>query len=109
MTEGAPGDIGAVLERGAIPGLEVIRQENVAVGDIPICVRFRRANRGSGVERCAVLVIDDAVVTPHLVAALSPRDLEAIVVLNPTEAAQRFGSAGGAGAVLLYTSRGRAR
>ncbi|MEQ9399416.1 MAG: carboxypeptidase-like regulatory domain-containing protein [Longimicrobiales bacterium] len=103
LTEGAPRDIGAVLERGAIPGIELIRQENVVVGDIPICVRFRRANRVSGVERCAVLVLDDAVVTPHLVATLAPADLEAIVVLQPTEAAQRFGSAGGAGAVLLYT------
>lgn len=106
LTEGAPQDIGVILERGSLPGVELIRQENVVVGDIPICVRFRRANRLSGIERCAVLLLDDAVVTPHIVAAIPPGDLEAVVVLNPTEASQRFGSAGAAGAVLMYTRGG---
>jgi hypothetical protein len=34
-------------------------------------------------------------------------DLEAIVVLGPTEATTFYGTAGGGGAVLLWTRRGR--
>jgi len=108
-------DVGAALERQAIPGIAVTRGENLSAMEngtllaarIPFCVRLARARQFDGTQRCALVVLDQAFATSEAVDALAPDDLEAIVVLTPTEAVQRFGPVGGWGAVLLYTRRGR--
>lgn len=108
-------DIGSALERQAIPGLAISRGENLSdieggtilTTRMPFCVRLARARQFDGSQRCALVVLDQAFATAEAIDALAPEQLEAVVVLTPTEAVQRFGSAGGWGAVLVYTRKGR--
>jgi hypothetical protein len=108
-------DVGAALERGAIPGIDVTRAENISAMEgatlmqqrVPFCVRLARARRFDGSQQCALVVLDQSVASQEAVDALAPSDLEAVIVLVPNEATQRFGPLGGYGAVLLYTRRGR--
>lgn len=108
-------DVGSALERYGLAGGAVTRGENVsdmAGGGVrsqrlPLCVRLARARGFDGSQRCALLFLDQAIVVPEVIDALSPSELEAIVVLTPSEAVQRFGTLGGSGAILLYSRRGR--
>ncbi|MDP2959175.1 MAG: carboxypeptidase regulatory-like domain-containing protein [Longimicrobiales bacterium] len=108
-------DVGAALERRALPGVVVTRGENVSYMEnatilsqrLPFCVRLARSRRFDGTQQCALVVLDQSFVSQEAVDALKPDDLEAVVVLTPIEAVQLFGLMGSPGAVLLYTRRGR--
>ncbi len=98
-------DIGAVLEWQQIPGARIARTENTYGSNGPgmLCVYLMRGRTAAGRERCALTVLDGIPVQPDVAEMMDPADLEAIIVLNPTEATQRFGTAAGGGAVLLFS------
>ena len=103
----------ADIEAIQMPGLakDVIRWQNIAgvyideydaTDDAPLCVRFVRRSR-----QCAITVIDGIVVPPEQAYSLISENVEAIAILNPTDAATFYGTAGGGGAVLFWSRRGR--
>jgi len=65
-----------------------------------LCVRAVRLR-----ARCALLVFDGAIVNGDFATSIPPDLLEAVVVLTPVEATLTYGTAGGAGAVLMFTRR----
>lgn len=69
-----------------------------------LCVQFTR-----GRARCALTVLDGAVVDDEFAASIPPEMLEAVILLTPMEATLSFGTGGGGGAVLLFTRMGLAR
>ena len=99
-------DLAAVLQWQRIPGLTVRRTENIANPSAPVapCVIVARARTGGGQDRCALYVVD-GVPDPggRLFWNLAETDVEAIVVLLPTEATTLFGTGGGGGVVLVLT------
>ena len=54
-------------------------------------------------QRCALTVLDGIPVPPDVTESMDPKDLEAIIVLNPVEATLRFETVRGGGAALLFT------
>lgn len=103
----------AEIDAMQMPGLakDVIRWQNIAgvyideydaTADAPLCVRFARRSR-----QCAITVIDGIVVPPEQAFGLVSSNVEAIAILNPTDATTFYGTAGGGGAVLFWSRRGR--
>lgn len=103
----------ADIDAMQMPGLakDVIRWQNIAgvyideydaTEEAPLCVRFVRRSRA-----CAITVIDGIVVPPEQAYGLVSADVEAIAILNPTDATTFYGTAGGGGAVLFWSRRGR--
>jgi hypothetical protein len=89
---------------------EVISWQGLAGVYVPLgtmCVTQQRGRTGAGHGRCALIVLDAAIVPMRWAELIDHHDLEAIVVLDPTEATTFYGTAGGGGAVLLWTRRGR--
>jgi Carboxypeptidase regulatory-like domain len=88
------------LNAGEILQWQNLAGVTVAWGNVPptLCVQVTR-NRG----RCALTVLDGAVVDDEFAASVPPEYLEAIVVLTPMEATLSYGTDGGGGAVLLFT------
>jgi hypothetical protein len=89
---------------------DVISWQGLAGVYVPlgtICVTHQRGRTGAGSDRCALIVLDGAIIPMRWAAMIDHHDLEAIVVLGPMEATTFYGTAGGGGAVLLWTRRGR--
>jgi hypothetical protein len=63
-----------------------------------LCVRAVRLR-----ARCALTLVDGAIIDGEFAVSVPLEVLEAIVILTPVEATLSFGTAGGAGAVLLFT------
>ena len=102
------------LDAMQMPGVakDVIRWQNIGgvwvyEGPPQLCVTFRRGRTFYGNDRCALTVLDGAVIPRDLAFYLVPHDLEAIAVLTPVEATLFYGTEGGGGAVLFWTRRGR--
>ena len=75
------------------------------VGGRPfVCVRIRR-----GAANCALTVLDGQIVDSELLGMYPPEALGGILVLSPMEATLSFGTAGGDGAILLFSRAGLAR
>lgn len=98
--------LGDVLRHQNIAGLNVIEPEQ-AVGQFRLCLALRRARRGNGKSRCALVVLNGQVVSGDLLELVPPEFVETIVVLHPVQAARLYGTLGGAGAVLLFLRTGR--
>ena len=103
----------ADIDAMQMPGLakDVIRWQNIAgvfideydaTDDAPLCVRFVRRSR-----QCAITVIDGIVVPAEQAYGLVASNVEAIAILDPTDATTFYGTAGGGGAVLFWSRRGR--
>jgi len=96
-------DIGAVLEWQNISGTKIVRSQNFSAGNSAIlCVAQLRA-RTMGRDRCSLTVLNGTVIGLDAALMIDPDDLENIVILTPVQATLTFGTAGGGGAVLLYT------
>ena len=103
----------ADIEAMQMPGLakDVIRWQNIAgvyideydaTAEAPLCVRFMRRS-----TQCAITVLDGIVVPAEQAYGLIASNVEAIAILNPTDATTFYGTAGGGGAVLFWSKRGR--
>lgn len=71
-----------------------------------LCVTFQRAVTMAGANPCALTVLNGIHISKVDAQAINPYDLEAIVILKPTDAATIYGEAGGGGAVLMWTKTG---
>lgn len=101
------------LDAMETPGLlkDVLRWQNVAgltvtemdpTQRLPyLCVSLGRGTRG-----CAAVYLDGARIPLDQAFFIDPRDLEAIAVLTPMEAATFYGTDGGSGVVVMWTRRG---
>lgn len=90
-------DFGKVLQWQSIPGMQVLRGDDLTPPEYFICVRLQ-INGG-----CAVMVLDGARITLEAAYDVPAHALRAIVVLRPDESTLLYGTDGGAGAVLLFT------
>lgn len=102
-------DMGVILERTAQIGMRVIRSENLRAGseDMGLCFSLQRARTGAGFGRCAMIVLNGIPITGVAALDIDPDAVESIAVLEPPEATTFYGTDGGAGAVLVWTRRGR--
>lgn len=102
-------DLGVILERTAQIGMEVIRPQNLRAGsdDMGLCFSLQRARTGAGMGRCALIVLDGIPITGVAALDIDPNAVGSVAVLEPTEATTFYGTDGGAGAVLVWTRRGR--
>lgn len=102
-------DLGVILERTAQIGMQVIRPQNLRAGsdDMGLCFSLQRARTGAGTGRCALIVLDGIPITGVGALDIDPDAVGSMAVLEPTEATTFYGTAGGAGAVLVWTRRGR--
>lgn len=101
-------DVGAVLERTAQANMRVIRPENLTMGsdDLGLCVSLQQARTASGRGTCALVVLDGIPITGVGALDIDPEAIESIAILEPIEASTFYGTAGGSGAVLVWTRRG---
>jgi len=99
-------DIGSAIRWKGVPGAYVINGDNAPGGQPVFCVELQRG-RTSGGNRCALLVLNGAVVSQEQIALMDPDGFEAVAVLEPTEATTFYGTQGGGGAILMWTKRGR--
>jgi hypothetical protein len=90
-------DFGKVLQWQSIPGLQVLRGDDLTPPAYWICVRLQI--RGG----CAVMVLNGARITLEAAYDIPAHVLRAIVVLRPEESTLLYGTDGGSGAVLLFT------
>ena len=98
-------DVGAVLEWQQISGLQIARTENTYGSNGPpmLCAYLARGRTAMGQQRCALTVLDGVPIATDVAEMIDPDNLEAIIILNPVEATQRFGTAAGGGALLLFS------
>lgn len=88
---------GKVLQWQTIPRMRII--DGTDTGGPPrVCVMLR-LNR----DRCALNIVNGALVTLEAAAMIPPEAIEAIVVMEPHEATTLWGTDGGGGAVLIFT------
>jgi len=98
----------AEIESMNTPGLtkDIIRRQNIAgiwVEELaPFCLKFSRR-----IRKCALTVLDGMVVPAGVAYDLDTRDIEAIAVMTPIDAATFYGTQAGGGAVVIWTRRGR--
>ena len=102
-------DMGAILEKTNQAGIQVLRPENLSPGsdDIGLCVSVTRARTGGGLGRCALVVLDGIPIAGAQALAIDPESIESMALLNPIEATTYYGTLGSAGALLVWTRRGR--
>jgi len=99
-------DIGSVIRWRNVPGAYVINGDNATStsGTPRLCIQLQRGRSGAGGNRCALLVLNGMAVSPEQAALMDPDAFEAVAVLMPTEATTYWGTLGGAGAVLMWTT-----
>jgi hypothetical protein len=96
-----------VIRWQAIPGL-YLPVTNTSPSLEPLCVTTQRAGTvRSAIPPCAITLLNGVKIDPVEVNQLGPDDIEAIAVLSPVDATTLYGTDGGAGAVLIWTRRGR--
>ncbi len=102
-------DMGVILERTAQAGIRVTRPENLTMGsaDIGLCVSLYRVRTADGGGQCALIVLDGIPMSGVGALDIDPEGIESIALLEPIEATTYYGTLGGAGAVLVWTRRGR--
>jgi hypothetical protein len=102
-------DMGVILERTAQAGIRVTRPENLTMDsdNIGLCVALYRVRTADGGGRCALIVLDGVPMSGVAALDIDPDAIESIALLEPMEATTYFGTLGGAGAVLVWTRRGR--
>ncbi len=102
-------DMGTILERSTIPNTRIIRPENLTTGsdNLGLCVALTRARTGEGRGTCALVVLNGVPISGVQALEIDPETIESMAVLQPFEATTYYGTQGGAGAVLVWTRRGR--
>lgn len=96
-------DFGLVLQWQSIPAMRVVRgHDQFNPGKPDVCVMLSQAR-----DRCALTILNGALVTRETAASIPPEALEAIVVLDEYESSTLYGTDGGGGAILLFTAAGR--
>lgn len=90
-------DFGKVLQWQSIPGMQVVRGDDLTPPQYFVCVRLKP--RGD----CAVMVLNGARITLETAYDIPASALRAMVVLTPEESTLLYGTDGGGGAVLLFT------
>jgi len=101
-------DVGSLIEWNQVPGTAVIRDENTVPGSdrMGLCISLQRANSAGGVKRCALVVLNGALVRGVQAIMIDPESIEAMAILVPREATTIYGSMGGVGAVVIWTKQG---
>jgi len=101
-------DIGSILERQSIGGMRIIRPENLTTGsdDMGLCVSQQRARTFTGMDRCALIVLDGMPIRGDQALALDPESVAAMALLRPMEATMLYGVRGEPGALMIWTKRG---
>ena len=102
-------DMGVILERRAPAGMRIIRPQNLTPGsdDMGLCVTQQRARTATGQGTCSLVVLDGIPISGVQAMDIDPDAIESIAILSPTEAITFYGGIAGAGAVLVWTRRGR--
>ncbi len=102
-------DMGVILERTAQPGIRINRPENLTMGsdDLGLCIALTRVRTAQGGGRCALVVLDGVPISGPGALDIDPDAIEGIAILEPIQASTFYGTLGGAGAVLVWTRRGR--
>lgn len=101
-------DMGAILERTGQANIRIIRPENLTLDSDPLglCVSLQQARTAGGMGTCALVVLDGIPITGVGAMDIDPNAIESIAILEPIEASTFYGTAGGSGAVLVWTRRG---
>ena len=101
-------DLGVILENTAQAGLRIMRPNNVNLGDnMGLCVSFNRVVTADGGGKCALIVVNGVVTNGISALDIDANSVESMAVLDPIEASTFYGTEGGGGAILVWTSRGR--
>jgi hypothetical protein len=99
-----PVGVREVIRWRGIAGLTV-REDNS--GAVPtLCVMFQRGRTATGLNQCALILLNGVRIHPEIAQSINPADLEGIAVLTPVDASTFYGTNAGGGAVLMWT-RGR--
>lgn len=95
-------DFGHVLQWQSIPGMRVIRSDDLAAAEKPlhpfVCVQM-----AAGRSSCAIVVLNGSRITLEAGHMVPAQSLRAIAVLTPVEATTIYGTGADGGAVLLFT------
>jgi hypothetical protein len=96
---------GQLIRWRSIPGVWVHGSDG-APGRTRLCVTFQRARSFGGSYRCALVLLDGAIISLVEAQELNPDQIEAIAILTPVDATTFFGTEGGGGAVMMWSRRG---
>jgi hypothetical protein len=93
-------DFGKVLQWRSVPGMRVVRSDDLSQGPLKawVCVRLL-----AGRAECAVTVLNGTRITLEAAYLVPAEALQAIAVLTPQDATTLYGTDGFGGAVLLFT------
>lgn len=101
-------DIASILEQKRPAGMTIMRPENFAPGsDIGLCFATQRGRSADGSNQCSLIVLNGIPISGIQALDIDPDAIEGIAVISPIEASTFYGTAAGAGAVLVWTRRGR--
>ncbi len=101
-------DVGEVIERQGIPGVDVSRRENLYRSRWELlCVTQVRGRTGTGADSCMPVILNGAAISLQSAALVPVESLRGAVILRPNEATLMLGTRGAAGALLLFTRDGR--
>lgn len=101
-------DLGVIIELTQQMGPMVVRPENLTTGseNIGLCIALQRA-RSAGSWNCALTVLNGVPISGIQALIIPPETIESMAVLLPREAVTHYGTLGGPGAVLIWTTNGR--
>jgi hypothetical protein len=93
-------DFGKVLQWRSVPGMRVVRSDDLSQGPVKawVCVRLI-----AGRSDCAVTVLNGTRITLEAAYHVPAEALRAIALLTPQDATTLYGTDGVGGAVLLFT------
>lgn len=93
-------DMGTILELTGQAGLRVVRDPTMG-----LCISQIRATR-MGVSYCSLIIFNGVPMGGQQALSIDPDAIEGIAILPPMEASTFYGTAGGSGAILVWTARG---
>ena len=100
-------DFGHVLQHQSIPGLNVMRADDLPTNRQPLhssmCVTVWTRSTTFETWECAVVALDGTPITMEAAGRIPVESLHGIALLTPAEATLAFGLTGRGGAVLLFT------